>query len=167
MERVELIFQCSSHLVLKLHKQRTDADSSIAAALASVGEIFAAFFSDFKKLMDFLEKTVKSMEFDKSQRLEMDKYYRQHRQSLESAIANALHYAGMKEISESCAVLVKINDKQRLLFGNLVLDLVHMHVNRINTLLSIDIEKKIYYWLFKHYKTRYHKQSGIKNSVKA
>jgi thiopeptide-type bacteriocin biosynthesis protein len=165
MERVELIFQRSSHLVLEFHKQQKDADRCIAAGLASVGEILAAFFPDCKETIDFLEKTIKSMEFDKSERLEMDKYYRQHRQSLESTIANALYYPGMKEFRESCVALVNVNDKQGLLFGNLVLDLIHMHVNRINTLLAIDIEKKIYYWLLKHYKTLYHKQSGFKSGV--
>ncbi len=159
IEQVELIFQKSSDVVLSIHQKIYDVDVCCYFAIASVEKILQVMIPDADKKLQFLKRTVQHMELDKNFRVELDQFYREHRVSLEAVVENAIVYYGLSTFMESFSpLLVFNNEKFADRYDTLILDLVHMHVNRLNSLLLIDLEKKVYYWLLKYNLSAYHKK---------
>ncbi|RZJ76930.1 MAG: hypothetical protein EOO45_00490 [Flavobacterium sp.] len=152
MDLIEDIFQGSSELVFRFHQLSNDANQCNYFGLGSVAMMLTLLFPDLNVLLDFITQNVQSTAYTKRDRIELDKYYRDHRQSLVFAVERAASYAGMQDLMKNCTIVfLRSNHKGKALYYNLVLNLIHMHINRLNTLRVLELEIKIYYWLRKYY----------------
>ncbi|WP_256006826.1 lantibiotic dehydratase [Pedobacter deserti] len=161
MGQVESVFCRSSRLVLNVIKRKFQIAELYASAVSSVLMICSAFLPDAQRLLGFVRNALLNINFTKTERIDLDRYYRDHKSEFIEIPRKIGAIHGMQELSDSCtAIAAKAAVRQQPQYDTLILDLIHMHVNRLSVVIGEDIEKKVYYWLLKYCLTKLHSQKS-------
>jgi len=148
IDLIETIFYRSSQVVLDFYSERSDYDKLLCFAIASISEILAIWYVKIDDRIAFVEAYLSGVLFDKTTKIGLDSYYRKHRFLLDEGFANIGNDCSQRfAFRESLQSLICIQSESE--FHVLAADLIHMHVNRINSTGSAALESKIYYVLKK------------------
>lgn len=160
MRRVEAIFQRSSELVLTFHQLGYSSWEETCFAVSSVSLILRDFMPEASDRLAFVSGMAEVVLKSTSRRIQLDRYYRLHRSSLELAAEEPEKHddvSVLAKLNRFSLQLVKFQSVWRGLPGvegrALLTDLIHMHLNRLNASGRAELETDTYYLLFKFYRS--------------
>lgn len=157
MKRIEKLFQMSSEVVLTFQSTIKSAVQETYFAFGSLAMILTCFVESPKDKLRLVTQVLANLNIVDKHRKQLDQYYREHSKELSNIGSDPRQYyqgdrkEKLDKLANKCVEL----RRSCLVQGNfaqfqLIVDVIHMHLNRVNASGSLILEAATYYLMKKY-----------------